>query len=346
MVDLLEEATRLEVFVLDEVLDRGDRCERHAQRLGELDDLIDFLRVQEGLDQFIDFLPSDHALLAALEERVLVEFGVLHKQRHGRDAALLREAALGEAAGARYDHDVTVLAGHDVHGVAEDVARVVAPADGSLEGVHAGVVLVGAGGGFGERNVDVLTFAVLGSIGERGEGSDPGVNARDVVSRCAACRERLAIGVARVVHDGAHGHGREAVAAVVLVRACAAEWRDGYVHEVGQVVLEIVVGEAEFGHARLAVALDEDVGFGKQLLEQRTAGVRLEVECHALLAGVEVEEEAALFRMGLVVREGAELPRDVTRGRFDLDYLGSEAGEEFGAVRPGDPLGEIDNAYV
>ena len=258
--------------VLQQVADGGHRREGHAERLRQLDDLLRRVLSQPRQQQLIELPPLHHAVLAALEERVLIHVRVPQQERHGRYGALLCDAALGEALHTRHNNDMPVLTGHDVHRVAEDVPRVVAAADRSLEGVHGRVVLVGAGGGLRQRDVDVLASFVSLAVGQRRLRADPGVDTGDVLSRDAACGERLPVRIAGVVHERAHRHGGEAVPLVALVRPRRAEGSDGDADELREVALQVIVAQAPLRHASRPRALDEHVRLLEQLLEDDLAG--------------------------------------------------------------------------
>ena len=72
-----------------------------------------------------------------------------------------------------------------------------------------------------------------------------------------------------------------------------------------------------------------------------------EVERDAALAGVEVEEEPAQLRVRVVVRERRVRARAVAAPRrLGADHVGAEGGQQLGAERPGDALGEIEDAQI
>src|SRR5439155_595859 len=62
--------------------------------------------------------------------------------------------------------------------------------------------------------------------------------------------------------------------------------------------------------------------------------------------GVQVEKEAASVVMRNVVRKRPETPRVIPLRRLDFDNLRSQVREQPSAVRPRDPLREVDDACV
>ena len=60
-----------------------------------------------------------------------------------------------------------------------------------------------------------------------------------------------------------------------------------------------------------------------------------------------MEKEAAFFGVRDIVEEGREASGRITDQRsFDLYYIGAIVGEELGAVRPGDVMGEVEDFEV
>ena len=81
-----------------------------------------------------------------------------------------------------------------------------------------------------------------------------------------------------------------------------------------------------------------------QLQQDSSAVLRFEVEGDALLAGVQVREEQALLRVGLVVVErGHPASRVPREGPLDLDDVGAEVREKLGAVGPRDVVREVQD---
>src|SRR3972149_2859286 len=83
--------------------------------------------------------------------------------------------------------------------------------------------------------------------------------------------------------------------------------------------------------------LDDDVGALRQLLEDRAAARRLEVERHALLAGVQQEEEPRV--LAALVRE--HRAAGLAARRLDLDDVGPEPRGHLGTARPRLVLGQV-----
>src|SRR5262245_66479983 len=67
---------------------------------------------------------------------------------------------------------------------------------------------------------------------------------------------------------------------------------------------------------------------------------RLQIERHALLAGVQQEEEPRVLA-ALVAERGAA---GLARGRLDLDHVGAEPREHLGAARARFVLGQVEDA--
>ena len=77
--------------------------------------------------------------------------------------------------------------------------------------------------------------------------------------------------------------------------------------------------------------MDHDVGGGEEVVERRP-----------VVGLVEVEHDAALAaHPRLEARPGAD---GVPAGRFDGDDVGARLGQQQGRHRPGDPVGQVDDA--
>ena len=53
-----------------------------------------------------------------------------------------------------------------------------------------------------------------------------------------------------------------------------------------------------------------------------------------------------LFRVRLIVREGAELPSTITSGGLDLNHAGTEVGKNFATIGTRDALGEFQDLDI
>ena len=105
----------------------------------------------------------------------------------------------------------------------------------------------------------------------------------------------------------------------------------------------VPAAEPGVGESVDAQGLDEDVRRSEQAVEERTAFVVRYVQGEAALADVEVPPEDTAFRVGGVALERAEAPGRRAAGRFDLDHVGAQVGEE-AAQELAAPIGELDDA--
>ncbi|OPY90206.1 MAG: hypothetical protein A4E73_02610 [Syntrophaceae bacterium PtaU1.Bin231] len=199
--------------------------------------------------------------------------------------------------------------------------------DGPL---HVGVVDVLPLAGFspgheGQENPDGPVEGDAGEVGDdverdrRGavfrpdEAQDTGQrNVVDVVTREQAVRTVLPVARKRAVHDA----------------------RVDFAHR--------PVIDAETLHDAGPVALDDHVGLLRHPVEDPPALLGPEIQADALLVAVERE----VGRLPLLVLSARRVPHVLHReglGRFHLDDLGAEIGQDHGAERSRDIIRQIEN---
>jgi hypothetical protein len=76
---------------------------------------------------------------------------------------------------------------------------------------------------------------------------------------------------------------------------------------------------------------NKGVGGHQESVEERLASRGLQVQGDTALVRVKVPEKQALFRIGLVLIKRSTIPCSVPRWRFDLDDIGSQVSQYFGA---------------
>ena len=106
-----------------------------------------------------------------------------------------------------------------------------------------------------------------------------------------------------------------------------------------------VVSQAKVLHAPGPAVLYNDLTLRGQFAEYFRPIRLTKVQRHALLLTVQVQEEAALFWMGIAAGErAASSGRVPGAGPLHLDYLGPAVCQHLGAVRPRDVRGDIENS--
>ena len=162
---------------------------------------------------------------------------------------------------------------------------------------------------------------------ERREDPDREVHSGAGISDRGPEQGGRAVRPASHAHRPAHGLRDGLEALEPAVGAVSAEAFHGGVDEPRVDLLQHAVAEAEPVERAGREVLHQHVGAGGQLLEQRLAALRLEVQGEAALVGVQDQEEQALA--AVVGHVGA---RDVALfGRLQLDDLGAEPGQHLGA---------------
>ncbi len=137
------------------------------------------------------------------------------------------------------------------------------------------------------------------------------------------------------VHEAGFGLHQEVVARPVGTLVGAAIGGDMQADDRGLEVLQAGVVDAEPGGLRAAQVVDHAVGGPDQSFELPAALGRLEVEGHALLCR---DSRPGNIRCRPCPACKADLARGIALGRFDLDHLGAQLGQEHGAVGPGAEL--------
>ena len=152
--------------------------------------------------------------------------------------------------------------------------------------------------------------------------------------------ERLSIRHSGAMHRHTHGVGHELGHLIVPVRARPPEVGDGGHDDTRIAGTDILIGETQPLHDAGAKALDQNVGLFRQVQQHAAPRGRLEIERHAPLIGIQVQECAATLRVGDVMRERPEAAGQVSAIRpLHLQYLGAVISQQLGAKRSGNPLG-------
>ena len=125
--------------------------------------------------------------------------------------------------------------------------------------------------------------------------------------------------------------------AVVGVRAAGTKGSYGGYDDVGIGRQQGTGVQPDGGGVGGGVVMHHQINAADQPTEQILAGGVMRIEGYALLAGVQVEIQAAALRVGDVVGERAAAAGRVAAGRrFGLDDLRAQGGQELAAVGAGD----------
>ncbi len=151
---------------------------------------------------------------------------------------------------------------------------------------------------------------------------------------------RRPVGKARDVHEARFGLNHEIVAGASGLRPRFAEAGDRAVHELGILVGEGGVAEAELLHGARPEILEEHVTLPDQGAQDRLSLGVLEVEGDALLVAIDRHEVG-----GFAAHERRPASGVVPLAGFlDLDDLGTHVPEHHRAERPGQHASEIEHA--
>ena len=115
--------------------------------------------------------------------------------------------------------------------------------------------------------------------------------------------------------------------------------------QVGVVLGEIFVVEAEFFEFALVVGIDHDIGGFDEAAEVGLPLAGGKIDHDAALGGVVVPEIEALFGVGDIVHEGFVAAGRVAFGRLELDHVGAHVGEQLAGPSAAF-VAEFDHAQV
>ena len=154
------------------------------------------------------------------------------------------------------------------------------------------------------------------------------VEGRHLVTLLRRRHARRPLIVALDHHHPAHRLHMEVQSPVSAVRAVEAERGQRDVDKPGIGAAQHVGAQAKRLQTTLWVGLDQHVRHRHELFERRQAVLRLEVDDHSPLVGVEVREDQAPLEVPDPGGEGGEAPRRVAPRRFHLDHIRADVGKE------------------
>ena len=202
------------------------------------------------------------------------------------------------------------------------------------------------GGQKAQRGVEhghVHLLALPGGAGlqQRGQRGPGGEQAGHHVADGLAHDGGRAIGLARGLHEAAHGLHDDVVGRPVGQRPGLAEARDADIDQARIECPQLACADAQaLGHAGAEV-LHHHVGLGGHLADQGHGLGVLEVQHQALLVAVHHREQRAF-----AVVHGADGAVVVALRRLDLDDLGAQVGQQGRGQRPGQHAREVEDAHA
>ena len=168
-----------------------------------------------------------------------------------------------------------------------------------------------------------------------------GVQAGGEIGQRHAGLDRGAVRFAGHAHHAGRSLDGDVEATFGATRTVLPESRDRAVDERGLARSEPVPAKAQALHGPGAAVLQQHLGLQHELARDLQVGRLLEVQRDRALAAVEAGEV-------LAVAAGQRWPgaHGVTLGRFDLDHLGAEIGQQHAGERPGGDLAELHHPHA
>ena len=194
--------------------------------------------------------------------------------------------------------------------------------------------------GLDHRDVEELAFTGDRASVERGrdrtEGHDPRADVTDRQRRSQRCT----VGLTRDRRHAGVALGDQVETGKLCLGAGAAERGDRRIHQRRVGGTELVGSQAPTVEYAVPEVLDEDVARPGQLGHQLASGLGRKIDGDAALATILLHEVRAVA----VDDHRQPSGRVTARRRLDLDHIGAEPGEQQGAGRAGEILGEVEHA--
>src|SRR2546425_13107260 len=181
-------------------------------------------------------------------------------------------------------------------------------------------------------------LASLGPLVERTQNANRHQHAGAGVAKARARFDRRPVALAGDADRAARGLRDHVEGEAVLVRATGAEALDLAIDDTGVDLLDRVIAEAEALDRAGRHVFDRDIGLFQERAYDLQPARRFEIQGQRLLVGVELVEIPGVV-VGLAGAQAAA--RIAGRRVLDLDHLGAEPGQGFGAGRPRFELGDI-----
>ena len=263
-----------------------------------------------------------------IDRRERAEFGAA--LAHPGDKLLVR--APPRRAAVEDEIDVAVAAGPE-HAIARALDRAAGHEGAGTRRLDADEVderrRVRQRGDDGGLGGDIHEIAAAGGVAakQRNEGADGGVRAGPAVGLRLAHPHRHAVGLAGERHSAAGGHELDVACLPCTARADAAERPDRDDHQARIIPAQGERIETGDGRSRRE---QTNVGGAQQFLDPRARARRFRIEFENPL----VDVESAPFRAAAVAA-----------GRFELDDIGAEIGEQ-APREPAEPIRGVDDQHV
>ena len=341
------QAAHRRLLYFHEIAPRGKlRVGQHFLR--RLDDAVDETVLMRGVEHFV-FVLFDEVVVQnppqlfgigqprrGGAELVIVQFRQPQKVDHRLPIEPGGEAGAGQ--------HMAVGGGADALQVAAMVG--LAAADGPGVGIVVDHIPQPGGHRFLNGDVDVLAPPRQPLVIQRHQRGGGGVGARLELRLMESVFQRLAVIGAENIHQPAQRILHDVGGLIVAVGAGLPEIGNGHHHQLRKLRLQFGVAQPQRRHHAGGEVLHQQVGVLGQGQQRPAPLGGFEVEGDALLVGVEVGKGEAVAGGRFVAVEGWHPPPRFAAGPLHFQHRGAEIGQQLGAVRPGDALGEVENGYA
>ena len=198
-------------------------------------------------------------------------------------------------------------------------------------------------GGLVDGDLDHLPVSAHEAAEERHVGPDGGVGACQRVGKLSGRRDGRRTRLAGLRHHAAEGEADHVTPLVADVRPRSAEVRDAGVDEAGVLPTQRLVGQPAVVEIAGGKGLDHGVGGARQAAEQVLTAGRVQVQRHAPLVAVVVQEVEARIGAGNAPDERRPRPDGRAAGGLDPNDVGAGVGQHLDAQLAGRPR-EVEDA--
>jgi hypothetical protein len=181
------------------------------------------------------------------------------------------------------------------------------------------------------RHIHVLALASHLTMPERNQCPHRPIERRQMIALQPARWRRWTVWFTAQIGQATHGEADNIRRLVMTIGPGAAKTRDGRHDEMRMAGAQMPKTEPQTVEIPGRKGFHEGIGGCQESVQERLTSGGLQVQGNTALVRMKVPEKQALFRIGLLLIKWPTIPCRVPRWRFDLDDVGSQVSQYFGA---------------